>query len=83
MKRHKASKKEHSSRTGSSTYYKTERGVVMQEQEFDMVVTEYRGRMIWETLARLFADQTGQEVERITYPNQNREIPSEVPKKVV
>ena len=55
----------------------------MQKQEFDMEVTEYRGKVIWETLAMLYADQQNAEVKSITYPNKNRVVASEAPKKVV
>lgn len=35
----------------------------MQEQKFDMEVTEYRARTMLETLAMLYADQMGMEIK--------------------
>ena len=41
----------------------------MQEQKFDMEVTEYRKITMLETLARLYADQMGMEIQSIRiYP---------------
>ena len=41
----------------------------MQEQKFDMEVTEYRARTMLETLAMLYADQMGMEIKSIKiYP---------------
>lgn len=41
----------------------------MQEQKFDMEVTEYRKRTMLETLAMLYADQMGMELKSIKiYP---------------
>ena len=37
----------------------------MQEQKFDMEVTEYRARTMLETLAMLYADQMGMEIKSI------------------
>ena len=46
----------------------------MQEEKFDMEVTEYRGKIIWETLAMLYVDQTGQEVKNIRYLNKVEKV---------
>lgn len=41
----------------------------MQEQKFDMEVTEYRKRTMLETLAMLYADQMGMEIKSMKiYP---------------
>lgn len=51
----------------------------MQEQKYDMEVTDYRANQIWKTLAMLYAHQKGMEVERITIysadPNRDTDLP--------
>ena len=55
----------------------------MQEQKFEMEVTEYRARTMLETLAMLYADQMGMEIKSIKiYPvdETGKKLP-EIPQK--
>ena len=57
----------------------------MQEQKYDMEVTEYRKRTMLETLAMLYADQMGMELKSIKiYPvdEAGKKLP-EIPQKAV